>query len=443
MAEVTVKPAGTYELKNFNVTPISGGNTVDIKRLIHTWEIIESVKSGAVKGSAKVYDAAGFLYNLPLRGQEKIEVVYTDWRGVELTETFILYSVSDVKPLDDNIDRALQYTITFVSVGKFVSDKYDVRRCIANGSGSHRTYLPVSQQAEILFRDYFQDQNSGKGTTKELVITDTDGPQKLIIPSLRPEEAMHFLTRKAWSASLKSQMFRFFETRERYYFANLEDLIAFPENDFKTIYSYRTGPQDTGPDGELYKMQSIVSYNIPSFSNSHQKMINGAFFRKTNELNINERIEIVNEYRHLDEYENYIYPDGEGIIKFINDDSFINEYLNDIPTNYVIKDYPGPDDPNSARQRPATYYPDIYNRKSALAAHLAGSSLNVTIYGNNKLFPGMIIQIELPKFKEPESPGYETDEDRSGWYLIESIQNIFHEFTYYQKLSLVKGGIKG
>jgi len=437
------KSAGVYNLVSFKVSNLVGdGNPVDISTLIHTWEIKESIRSGAVRGSAKVYDSTGFLQGFPLRGQELIEVTYKDFRDVELTEKFVLYSISNAKPFGESGDHGIEYTIAFVSVGKYVSDKYEIRRCIAEGTGSSRTYKPVSEQSEILFRDYFKE--NGRGTEKDMYVTPTDGPQKLIIPALRPEDAMHFLTRKAWSSEMKSQEYRFFENREKYYFTCIEDLIAFGQDGQMPLYFYNTGPVDTSPEAELMKMQNILAYSFDNYTNSHDAMMNGAYYRQTNELHLSERTEIVNDYEHLQKYTDYVYPDASGDtpevtgdIGFMHTNEFVENYLNKNYRSYVFRDYPGPDDPPTARQRPSTYYPDIYNNKGAQTYHYGSTRLNVRIFGNNTIFAGKIINIQLP-IQATENA---IDNSRSGSYLVESVTNLFYEQTYWQDLTLIKGGI--
>lgn len=447
-----VKPAGSYKLKSFTIHPFvadtNASASVNIKMLIHTWEIIESIMSGATRGSAKVYDATGVIYDFPLRGQERITIEYEDWRGETLTENYVLYAITDAKPFSMGGDSGIEYKINFVSVGKFVSDKYDVRRCVAQGTGETRTYIPVSEQAEVLFTDYFYD--NGTGTEKPIYVTPSDGPQKIVIPSMRPEDAMHLLSRKAWSADFASQNYRFFETREKYYFANIEDLIKDQANKLKqslredgvageTRYVYSTRPVDNMPDSELMKMESIIAYEYPSLNNSHENMLSGAFYRKTNELNLSQRMEIVNEYIHIDEYADYLYPDNGEVMAFMNSNEFIETQLNKFHYDYVVKDYPAPDESPTSRQRPTTYYPDIYNNKGAMNYHFNASKVYIKIFGNNRLFPGMTMEVVFPNQIPAANRGQDTE--RSGRYLIESIKNTFHEFTYYQDITLIKGAI--
>ena len=56
---------------------------------------------------------------------------------------------------------------------------------------------------------------------KEIFIEPTDGNQKLVVPNYTAEEAMHFFTRKAISSEYESHTYRFFESKDGFYFATL------------------------------------------------------------------------------------------------------------------------------------------------------------------------------------------------------------------------------
>ena len=56
-------------------------------------------------------------------------------------------------------------------------------------------------------------------------IEETDGEQTLVIPDLRADATMQFLSRRAYSERNKTALYRFFETREKYYFCTPEYLV--------------------------------------------------------------------------------------------------------------------------------------------------------------------------------------------------------------------------
>ena len=85
MSEDGLRQAGHYALKSFSIVG-AGGNKVDIRTLIHTFNIVESMSMGSVRGSAVVYDSNDLITQIPIKAEEFIEIIYEDYFGKELTE---------------------------------------------------------------------------------------------------------------------------------------------------------------------------------------------------------------------------------------------------------------------------------------------------------------------------------------------------------------------
>lgn len=432
MASYRIAPAGTYELLSFKIIDLlDPSREVELKKIVASWDLVESIKSGSIKGTAKIFDAKGLFYNFPLRGQEIIEVKYSDFKYEEKTHKFMLYSVTDVQPAKKTDDNNLQVVLNFVSFGKWWSERFKITRCFAEGSEGSRRYLPISEQVETLFDEYYVDK--GRGTDKEIEIHDTEGEQKIIIPNMTPEEAMHLLSRKSFTANdFVSNNYRFFENRDKYYFVNMEEHIAFTDN--SQLFIYASTPKDDSPEGELLKMQNIINLNFGETVNTLDIIRNGGYNRRLREVDIMNRQILDNEYEHLDEYKNYVYPDVDKF-KLPHSDEMIKTHFNKFHDTYVFKDYPAPDEPNASGLRPKTYYSDIYPHKGANLFHYNQSKIEIQIYGTNEVVAGDVIKLELPQFKVKG----EIDVERSGFYLVESIVNDFFENIYTQTLTLSKG----
>lgn len=446
----SVIPAGTYELIEFKISPVlpeseSSGNpndasiverTVDLKNIIHTWSITESMTKGHITGTAKVYDSEGIFYNYPLRGQEKITVKYKDYLEEVRTEELFLFSITDIQAPKKNDDSMLSYNIHFVSWGKFWSERYSISRCIAEGTKSNRKYIPVSEQVKILFEDYYIDNE--KGTTKEIDVHDTESEQQIVIPNMRPESAMHLMSRRAYSVNYPSSYYRFFETRDKYRFVNLEEVNT--STPIKK-YTYVSGPTDQTPQAELDRMDRIIDISFHSPFDTMSALKEGAYYRKVNEIDVTNRRVNSYEYKHHEEFEEYAYP-GEGSKnkpkpRLVNTNNFIDEHLNNWSEVYVVKDYPDEDMSNAPGLRTKPYYGQLYNNKKAHYYDYKATRMTVKAYGSNKLFVGDLIDIDIPYF----SVGANKDVERSGTYMIESINNVFYENTYIQEMVVSKGPI--
>jgi hypothetical protein len=430
------KLAGEYELISFEITSFPDeGKTIDMKAVVHIWELEESMLKGNIRGTAKIYDATGIFYNFPLRGQEKLKITYKDFFDEEREEELFIYMIGDINPVGQNDDSILEYTLHFCSYGKFWSDRYEIKRCIAEGTEGGRRYIPVNEQVQVIYDDYYATE--GQGTKKEIEIHETDGEQVVIIPDYKPEDAMHLMTRRSYSATYPSNMYRFFENRDKYYFINIEKWIEDYSTDevSQPTYVYARSMPDQTPQGEADKMNTLINLSFGSYTNTLDRMNGGGYYRKVAEIDFQSRTIQEYEYDHLEEYKDYIWPDKTPETQLRHTDQMITEHLNKRHTTYVFKDYSEESGSSPYGLRPTPYYGEIYNNKIAMMNEYSDSRITATIFGNNKIVAGSMIFVDLPKFK----PSSVSDTRLSERYIVESVKNEFIENTYYQNLTLIKG----
>ena len=442
MAEQPI--AGKYELKEFvvkSLTPDRETKPIDLKSQVHSWTLIESIKRGNIYGSATIYDATGVFYDFPLKGQELLDIVYTDTKGVERREELFIYSISDVAPAKEDDDNMLEYRINFVSWGKFYSDRFRIRRSFSNGDGTH---YEVHKQVQELFDDYYKGRD-GKGTKKTIEISDTVGEQKIIIPNLKPEDAMHMLSRRSYSEDYKSQSYRFFENRDGYYFANMEEHLDFSANKDQYFF-YTSTPADNSPEGELLKLQRVISMSYGTTVDTMRDMNVGKYTRKFYELDIVNRTHKAYEFdwiganipdsEYIDYYRDAYNTDFPNF-EVSHSDDMIRSHMNRWHRTYAIKDYPDADAPNAPGLRPKPYYGDIHTHKAANFLFFDEYKINLSIYGTNEVVAGDVIRLDMPEFKTK----HKVDEERTGYWLVETINNEFYENTYTQKLTVSRIGL--
>lgn len=431
-------PAGTFRLKKMEIRRYNeaAGKSADLTYLVHEFSITESLKSGYVFGSAKIYDGVGIFYDLPVVGEERLIIQYEDFLENKREEEFFVYSITEIDPFLENQDTAVGYRINFVSIGKFFSHTHLVNRCIAEGSGTDRIYRPISDQVQVLFDDYYVGEEPQYGTKKSIVIEPTDGPQKIIIPPMRPEEAMHLMSRKAFSAESKSQTYRFFENRDGYYFITMEYLNALAKeaaggNDYP-VYYYNSGEDDRTPEGELQKMQNLISYKLTSYNNTLLSITNSEFSKRLGVIAPETRYDTYYTYEYLDERRSYQLETRARKTQY--SEPFIRKHLSMPVTRYVFKDYAEQGEDSAYAYRPQPYYEEIYNHKPSVFQSFNRKRINAKIHGNSTIVAGSIIYLKLPKMTQ----GNELDPYLSGLYIVESVNNVFMENSYTQNLELVR-----
>lgn len=426
-----VKRAGQYTLDTFRISRFNSGRSIDIKNLIHTWELTESMSSGHLYGQATIYDSVGLLDKFNdgtfMRGEEEVLIEYRDWFDeFPRSHRMFVYAITDVNTVRESDGGMYSYQLYFVSKDKFLTENFMVRRAFKNSL--------ISDNVQTIFDEYYTD------TDKEIFIEETEGLQDLLVPNYSPEQTMNFFARKAYSGQNPSQTWRFFENRDRYVFATHEELVFDNQGNEIPLFVRINGADQTA-EGQRLLMQSIIELKYPLYINTLKDMVDGAYYSRTTELDILNRSVVYNDYNYLNEASNYLFPDPGGV-RSKHSRAFINQYMNYPRDRLVVKDYRDPSNPDGPEVRPDTFYSQMYNDKRINHYHYNTEKLELKIYGSNDIVAGKILQLDLREVNNAHETR-EEDEKRSGNYLIESIRNVFHEETYFQVLTISKSGFKG
>lgn len=432
MAE-SVRQAGQYILESFKISRLNEPDQfIDIKLLIHEWDLTESMEFGHLLGSASVLDGSGLLEDFldeGLRGEEEIEITYRDWYDEQITHKMFLYAITDVKVPREANDTFITYTIFFASKDKFLTERTYLRRAF--------TEEKISDYVQLVYDEYYLEFND---EAKPITIEETDGDQYLVVPYYSPEQTMHFLARRAYSAENDTQTFRFFENKKGYYFVTHEKLWQDSGEIPKFI---RIAGADSTPEGQELLMKGIIDIEYPNYINTFNDLNNAAYYSYLTELDYINRTLLTTPYQYLDEYSEYDLPGGKGNTMSKHSKAFVDEHLKYPRERYVLKDYPTEGQASiDSYLRPDTFYPQIYNKKTTNFYHHRTNAVSMKIYGRTSLNAGDFVEIELLKINS-NAGERKIDEKKSGIYLVESIKNVFYENTYYQALTMSKSGFTG
>lgn len=443
------KQAGHYELHSFMVSNYSRSKRIEMKTVIHAFMINESMSTGSVRGSATIYDTQDNLRKFPFIGEEFVDITYSDFYGTKLTENYFVYAVTDVKYGGENNQGVIQYTLHFVSVGKIVSDDLFITKAYKpqpNNQGLITDYVN-----EVFDEYYHKPVQELQITPKSLIPEETQGQQIYVVPKLSPEQTMHFFSRKAFKADSKTHTFRFFESRKYYFFATNEYMIERLKPNAGAPAGGPVGGQrdveiavpvfrrnmalSNMPNRQLALMSELVSIDFGDRIHTVEDTARGGYRRKTYEVDIMNNSVTVAEYNHTDEY-------SEPNLKLPHTKEFIDARMTRSTDRYIAKDYASPGAPTGYAIRPETFYTDIYNKKAAEFYHYGRNRISVSIYGRNTLFAGSVIELDLFVHKAISTEAdLEKDKEYSGRWIVESVENVFFENTYTQKLVLSRSGV--
>lgn len=438
--------AGQYQLKSAYIKNYARSSYQEISNWITGFTINESMSSPFVYGKTTVFDPLDVMSRLPIIGEEFIEFTYNDFFGQTRTDEFMVYSVSEVKYPQEANPTLLQYTLNFVSTPRILTDGYRMMKGYRNGK--------VSDYVTSVFNDTYKGIVESRGLkSKTLTYEFTDNNQNLVIPNYTPTEAFLFFARHAFKADSKTQTFRFFENRDKYFFATNEyiknEYGNINRNDSSQSYNLASGltlPDahvftynylpDISPQGQKMQMFNILDINFGEKVNSINDIKYGAYKKRIGQIDLlNGTAQIIPSYSIQEDF-------TENNQKLAHTNAFINDTMPDKYIRYIVKDYAVGGEPTGPDIKPDMKYADLYDRKGTYLYHHKQNSVDITVYGRNNIVAGSVINLQLPirKIASASEVG-EIDIERSGYYLADSVKNMFVNKTYTQQITLSRYGI--
>lgn len=421
---------GQYQLLQCTLQSISRGKMIDIGTLFENFIIFESVDEGFVHGSMIIIDNNNIVQEFPINGEEKLTIVTKDWFGVQKTDEFYVYGVIHNKIDSSKSDSTQSYTLEFCSVPRFLAATQLVRRAYKQS---------ITTMAEDVFRAYYTNIDTISSKPKEIIVQPKLNIANIVIPSYNFIEAMKMLARFAFTAD-KNSTFRFFETREKFFFG---DLSYFIEEQIQTEYKdgktnkdktfYIFGDNDQSYENLDKKMYQILSIDYGKRVDTLDDIQKGHYKRRIIELDIITREVTSKEKSYPRDHTSYFNSDD----KFLNhNQEFVDNVIAEPYDTYVVKDWS--DQHNIMRLNPN--FAELYGSKAMSTINDKDNEIELEIYGRNTLRPGSVIILDLPKFKLKNGSAIELDEERFGFYFVKSVVNVFKDNTFTQSIIVTRSG---
>jgi hypothetical protein len=414
---------GYYRLISATIRPLNG-QPLEIVGLIPEFSIEESLDKDSIRGTAIIYDNMGLLEDLPLRGEELLTLIVEDALRNTITYEFALYKISDVEI--KNTNDGLRYKIHFMS--KYSFDAM-FRRIIEPYNDT------VSNIAETIFEKYY----SGP---KQLLLEDTIGLFRCVIPNYTPMQTMYFLANRAFSRSSPSCSFRFFETAENYFFVSDEYLIKrFLENKEEIKEFTFSDAVDKSGEEFLSQMKNLVEIRNSDRVNTATDLASGAYRSNVIEIDLIKRQATLPgksnryEYDYQKAKSNYMSSSGRGEGQDVHTEEFVNTYFtSENERRYiVIRDY---DDSGTLQLRGDQFIPEIATNRIAYRHHLNHTVVYAKANGRLDLNVGDIINIKIPEFKTSENR--RLNNQLSGYYMISDLTQVFDKDLHQTDMKLIK-----
>jgi len=435
-------PSG-YDLQVARLTPYGGGEPLNITESISKIEISQNLDSISYSGYIEVLDNVGLLENLPIRGEEILDLeIQTLDLKTKIKQKLFVYSVSDLQISSEG--KGLLYKLNFISHLSFKAGTRKVREAFQS---------KPQDIVKKLFQDSFSKIKSEAEElnfeTKRFPIVDdrernlfiqpgTTGKLECIIPDYLPGKAMSFVAQRTFNSNTPSQFFRFFETLEGFYFCTDEFLMAEgAEEPFALFYTPATGSLDPrNPADQLNRVEAISIINRGS--NTGSSLYNGAYTSQVKEVDLLRR-KITNRNFFYTKDANYVDNSGEKakVSNAPHSKEFIDETFNlDVAKHVMVfKDYSGEND-NEGQLRGEQFFPEIISNRLAYVNHSNAILLACQLKGRADLMPGKVIDLSVQNADASED--VKQNAQLSGRYLIRKTTHTFDKGVLSTAMTLAK-----
>lgn len=438
MTETSLSFPGAYKLKAVAIYPNLKDDTrvsVNIRNLIPAMTITESVQSDSIRGSMRVVDSSGLLENYPMRGEENVYIEIEDALGNIRSYQCFIYKIDNVSSSNNN-DLA-SYTLHFVSLQRFIADQRRV-----TSSYNKR----VSEIVQDIFNNYCRPVSSGpvnrdSSTTqvKQIVVEDTEGELKVIIPRLTPIQALKFLESRAYSASSSTCSFRFFESADSFYFVTDEFLLDKAASSDKIFEFTNTADIKQSNDYYLQRFANFDTFTNVARVDTFDDLHSGAYRNKVMVLDIVNRVTNISEpaFNYSEARASYF----KGMEQFTgvvdkHSDRFINTVFTDENARrfLMVRDFV---EENAGQLRGEQYIPQIAANRLAYFKNLDSVKITTTGAGRLDITCGDFIRFIIPEFMHVDKEK-ELNNQLSGVYMVESITRTIDKEVYTNQYTLVK-----
>lgn len=421
-----------YPNGNYSPTGLYGTNTAkffDIKNLVTDITITESLHQSSLMCTMNVLDGLNMLEDLQLEGNEFIEMQlskkvpegkFREAGRVKYKHTFV---ISDIVNYVRPKPGVQTYQLICISEHAYMNQLMRLNRKFEGNIGK------LIQ--DIVFSDLEQHNNIGKISRSAQSI-------KGIYPSLRPIDAIRWLTRNAID---DGHPFYFYETLKhrnnntlngKIFFKSLKEMA---DEEIAADYEHKPFYNDinTAEEQDIKEQRKkILSISTPIESSMFGQLKKGAFGSTLSSIDIaTKTVKTDEKYKYDDQFvlgDNRFRPfkkEKKFLEKAINEFPFAKSYYASLNT-LAFDGFKNYHDATSE---------NIQNASSKMAC-MEVSQININVCGDPRVSAGSKVRLKIPKSKDADLKGLSrgfVDDNKSGVYIV---YDITHTFNFDQEYNM-------
>jgi hypothetical protein len=453
----SIEFAGDYDLKNIFLHN-HVGEVIDIKNLVQELNIYESIYKNALTGSLVIVDAQNLIAKLEIQGTERISFTLStpgaigDRSVINASEAtghpFHVYKITDRKQIAPG---TLLYTLHFGS-------REFMRNMRTKVSQAYEGRLDRAVH-QIMFDDNYLD------SKKELTFEPCGNNDKVVIPNLRPFDAINMIASKSLPEKSSGVGYYFYETTKGFHFRSWDNMISVNgrhTRDTKQEFYYMpmniTDP--TIEDKINHDYKSVESYRfINNFHDVAANTLGGTYGHRVITHNLFDKSYNIEDYHYHDDFVFSKHSESAGrgdLEKYAIAESNVDERPhNTVKNTSSVSDYAESRVSLQSttqflhnEETGAGYGLDVLQDGKQLGKRVAqqsqviqGTALKLTVKGQSYLECGDLIEFKLRSVDEKNTDGAQ-DPQYAGKYVITKIRHQINPEKYTMVLECAKDSVK-
>lgn len=433
-SQIVSKSSEPSNIKQFDIVSNKTGQKVSILGGIVRLMYYESILQDSIRSTVTFADSGNTINNktaldgLPIVGQEKTELKFTDNNDNELKMTLYVNKVTPM--VDESTKSMVQLDLT--SKEFILNEKVRLNTRFDGKISEH-------------IRKILTDKNY-LDTKKELDIEDTVNNYNFIGNNRKPYYAMNWLSKKAISAQYQKKGvnagYFFFETSEGFKFKSIDGLLA---QEKKKSIIYNETPDSRGENLPAGYDVKAIDYEKDNRIDIQEKLKMGAF---------STRIVLFDPFSCYYEVITKKAKDEEKTLKLGGKELAVLNKEFDRPgkdkefsrTSYMLLDKGtmptgsglGKGQEQLKKSKEENFEPkEILNQSVRRYNHLYSSKSTITIPGDFSLHAGDLVFVDAPELKT-ETKNDEVNKESGGLYIIADLCHYISPKETYTKLNLVR-----
>ena len=443
--------AGDYNLPHIDLINHKG-EAIDLKFIFIELNLYESIYKNAVTGTLIITDAKNQIGRLEVQGLERIAFKLSSPgitnvedmldASVETGEPFHVYKITDRKQIGPGV---MQYTLHFGS-------REFMRNLRTKVSQAYNGRLDIAVRKILQEEDYLDSR-------KKLKYEKTGNSNKIVIPNLRPFDAINMIANRSLPEKSNTVGYYFYQTVKGFHFRSWDSMVSKQGNATRPIaqefYYMPLKFKDEAIENKIeHDFKSVQSYRF--LSNFHDVAANtalGTYGHRVISYNLYDKSIVEGDWNYHNMFDSTKHTDYENNYRDAEKTPIASSPV-DYDNTKGISDYPESRVSLQSttqflhnKEKGAKYgldvFGDSFNKGQQVSQQnqiLHGTTLKLVVKGQSYLEPGDLIQFNIRPI-DADKTDIEEDYRYSGQYVITKIRHQITSDIYTMVLECAKDSV--